>query len=145
MNFFDQSTYEGLLQRLSGIENNSNRKWGRMSPAQTLEHLDRAIGSGVGRYQFDDISNVVTRTLVKWIVIYLLPRFPHNTRTGPMLKVRHEPDFDSSKLLLLETLHLAFNTRQTSYFHPLFGEMSKSHWGILVYKHLDHHLRQFGL
>jgi hypothetical protein len=144
MDFFQQPIYEGLVQRLSGMESHSTRKWGRMSPAQTLEHLDKAIGCGIGRYDFKDISNPLTRTLVKWIVVYGIPRFPHNARTGPMLIISHEPDFASTRQHLLETIQLAFQSRQEHYFHPLFGKMSRKHWGVLVYKHLDHHLRQFG-
>jgi len=28
--------------------------------------------------------------------------------------------------------------------HPMFGRLSHRLWGILAWRHLDHHLRQFG-
>lgn len=143
--FFRSIAYQQLLSRLSSFQADSKPKWGRMTPAQTLMHLDKAIGCGVGQYQFSNISNVFTRTIVKWLVIDILPRFPHNARTGSMLKVQDEPDFIKAKQKLLQTLELAYHSTQNEYPHPLFGNLTKSEWGVLVFKHLDHHLRQFGL
>ena len=29
--------------------------------------------------------------------------------------------------------------------HPFFGKLTPDEWAQLMYKHLDHHLRQFGM
>jgi hypothetical protein len=29
--------------------------------------------------------------------------------------------------------------------HPFFGTLNPQQWSILMYKHVDHHLRQFGV
>jgi hypothetical protein len=32
----------------------------------------------------------------------------------------------------------------TTHPHAFFGSLTPDEWAILMYKHLDHHLRQFG-
>lgn len=32
-----------------------------------------------------------------------------------------------------------------SHPHPFFGKLTSEQWGKGIYKHLDHHLKQFGV
>ena len=44
----------------------------------------------------------------------------------------------------LRQFHQGGETQCTRHPHPFFGPLSPQEWSRGMYKHLDHHLRQFG-
>ena len=78
--------------------------------------------------------------------IYLLP-FPHGAPTAPELIARTGVPAEESRRDIARLLD-DFAARRTSIDgrdHPAFGPLSARTWGVLTYRHLDHHLRQFGV
>ena len=45
---------------------------------------------------------------------------------------------------LIRELHAMGEAGTNGHVHGFFGSMSGAEWGVTQYKHLDHHLRQFG-
>ena len=76
------------------------------------------------------------------------PRFKRSLPTVKQFKITHEPNFDEARKELIEMVsqyaalgHGAIKVTK----HPFFGNMSMEEWDILQWKHLDHHLKQFGV
>jgi hypothetical protein len=148
-NIFTDLNYAQIVDRLKGLEETSQRKWGTMTPAQMLRHC---------RSQIEFIlapspDTVVLKTPfrfapVRWLSLYVVP-WPENAKTAPEMDVNKKltdvQDFEQDKHLILEGLHKLYHTSNVEAIHPLFGKMGKDQWGRVVWKHLDHHLRQFGL
>jgi Protein of unknown function (DUF1569) len=71
-----------------------------------------------------------------------------DSTTAAEMVVTGEPDFEASRARLVELIE-AFVAggpeRCTDWPHMFFGRLTGEEWGVLVYKHLDHHLRQFGV
>jgi len=83
---------------------------------------------------------------LKELIIYALP-FPKGAPTAPELLERAPGEW-SADVTELRTLLKQFAKRGpagTAPEHPAFGRMTGRHWGVLVYRHTDHHLRQFGV
>lgn len=67
--------------------------------------------------------------------------------TASALKTKEEKEIgvETEKLKLIITEFYALNKREKWHPHPLFGVLTHKQWGKMQYKHLDHHLRQFGV
>jgi hypothetical protein len=144
-NFFNNSNYKAIINRLEKITESSARKWGTMNVAQMLHHLNIAIGSGLGYFTLEDKSTCISRGLIKIMILDVLKRFPINTNTPITLKVTSDFDFDTEKKLLLEILSKAFETKPNIDWqaHTYFGKMTRKQWGKLIMIHCNHHFQQF--
>lgn len=137
-----------LIGRLNALTSNAKAAWGRMSVEQMLSHLVQA-----GELPFvasvPDRSSLISRTVVKPLVLYVLP-IPKEVKTSAEMdqqqKGRKPLGFDADKATLIRSIDrvgmLAKDHRCLA--HPFFGKMSATQWGRIGYKHIDHHLRQFG-
>ena len=55
--------------------------------------------------------------------------------------------FNSEKVKLLNLINELHEQKDKEQWkaHPIFGHFTKAQWGQMQYKHLDHHLNQFGV
>lgn len=140
-----------LLRRLQQITHDSRRRWGTMTPHQMICHLNDSFKAGTGEKQVSSVSNVLSRTLVKWIALYLPIPWPRGVRTRPEMDQNRggtRPVEFNRDLAELKAVIERFSQRQRDFQwhrHPLFDEMSERDWWRWGYLHVDHHLRQFGV
>ncbi len=144
---FDDAAYAAMVTRVTSFSQTATRQWGRMTHAQMLEHLARALDMAVGR---GPQRQVWLGRLIGWMVRkpFLGPKpFAKNGPTGPDFIVKHEPNFDAAKARVLRVLQ-EFQALGASgvngNVHAFFGSMTGDEWGVIQWKHFDHHLRQFG-
>ena len=97
-----------------------------------------------------DATGRLPRTLVKWIALYLPLRWPAGILTRPEIdqQVSGTTPVDfATDVAELEALLEFIRTREKGFdwpAHPIFGKMSEAAWLRWAYRHMDHHLRQFG-
>lgn len=147
-NFYRQADYLQFIERLNRLKADDAARWGKMNAVQMLQHLNLAIGGGLGFYTLKDTSNIITRTLAKYYLLRIQKGFIKNMYTPPSLRVKtNDIEFENERTKMKEILQKAFNTTQNSDWdaHPILGKMTREEWGILVAIHLDHHFRQFGI
>ena len=145
---FDREAHDELQRRLEMISADSKREWGKMSPSQAMEHCARALDVAIGRTEMKQalIGKLFSR--FAWKKFMGEAPMPKNSLTGPTLIVKGEPDFDTTLMRLREcitALHEAGEPGAEGRIHGFFGRLSGKQWGELQYKHVDHHLKQFGL
>lgn len=144
---FDPSAYRELLGRVDSLTPQSSRQWGKMSVAQMLEHTARALEMAAGKRP---MKQRLLGKLISWMFRkdFVGPKpFGKDGPTGPDFIVQGEPDFAKVKARmtgLLAELHAQGERNCDGRIHGFFGRMSGAEWGVTQYKHLDHHLRQFG-
>ena len=145
---FNPKTHEDVLRRVASLKPDSVRQWGKMSPAQMLEHTSRALEMAIGK---NPVPQVLLGKLIGWMVrgqfVGEKP-FSKNGPTGPWLIVKDEPDFAAAQARassLLREFHALGERGCDGHVHGFFGKMTGAEWGVTQYKHLDHHLRQFGV
>lgn len=139
-----------ILRRLRRVHPESPRRWGRMSAHQMVCHLSDSLRMSTGDKPTRDASSLLYRTVVKWAVLYVPLRWPAGIVTRPEIDQEgagtKPVDFATDVTQLEALLNLV--TAQPRNFdwqrHPLFGTMSGAAWLRWVYRHTDHHLRQFG-
>jgi hypothetical protein len=81
----------------------------------------------------------------KHLLLYVVP-FPKGAPTAPKLKPAAAASIEEERAALLELIErIGTGPRDgTGPDHPLFGPLSRREWGVVTYKHADHHLKQFG-
>jgi hypothetical protein len=148
IDLYDAATRAALLARLDRLESDSPRQWGTMTPAQMCAHCAEALGT-----PNDDAPRpqMLIGKLLSWSVRkkYLgEARLPKNSPTHPDFVVRDERDLAVERARLLAEID-RFVARGPELAgrqkHAFFGRLSGPEWGVVMGKHLDHHLRQFGL
>ena len=147
----DLATNEGvssISQRIHALKPDSQRLWGQMDAAQMLAHIRFPLEVPMGKHELEKswflklIGPMIKKQLVKDQPI------KKNSPTGKTIKVTDQRDFEQEKTALLSTL-----TEYSEFVkagklppaHPYWGKLTSQEWNIMQYRHLDHHLGQFGV
>ena len=144
----DENCRNELIARIEKLSGDEKAAWGKMNLEQMLSHL---VQSGDMPFEaiMPDHSNVLSRSLLKPLVLYVLP-IPKDVKVGPELDQqqngRKPLGMDVDKAAAIESIRRLGNLseKHDCLAHPFFGKMSAKEWGVMAHKHIDHHLRQFG-
>jgi hypothetical protein len=145
---FDPPDRQSIRDRFDTLQPASARQWGKMDPAQMLTHCSLTLEMATGDPPMKQkLIGKILSPLVRSLVTTDKP-FSKNGPTDPKFVVSDARDFAKEKERLTKILDRfcdlgpAAAGRQT---HAFFGKLTGDEWGWLMYKHLDHHLRQFGM
>ena len=144
---FQTEDREALLARIAALDPERAREWGKMNPAQMLCHCSRALETATGdRPMKQKLIGKILAPLVKSSILGEKP-FGKNSPTDPTFVVADARDFAAERARLTELIG-RFTARGEDEagkaMHAFFGNLTGRQWGELMYKHIDHHLRQFG-
>ena len=148
-NLFEASRVEELKERIARLRPDSERQWGKMNPAQALAHCSAAIGMAVGETRPPRIfiGRLLGPIAKKSVIVNGTP-MRRNSMTDKSVLVTDERDFVAERQRLRESID-RFATGGpgicTKHPHFFFGPLTPVEWAALMYQHLDHHLRQFGV
>jgi hypothetical protein len=145
-NLFDPNARETIIRRLSELQPSSPRQWGKMNAAQMLDHCAAALEVPCGdRVKKQRWFGRLVAPFVRSSMLGEKP-FPRDAPTDPDLKITDDRDFARERERLAGLVQ-RFGSRGPSavdgVVHGFFGPLNSDQWGRLMYKHLDHHLRQF--
>ncbi|MDX2190039.1 MAG: DUF1569 domain-containing protein [Bacteroidota bacterium] len=124
--------------------------WGQMEVAQMLAHCSNPLESAMGKVIFRSEENALKILILRIFfkkMNYSPAPFKKNLPTVPSFKVVEQKQFEKEKLRLLQNVSDAFEKGLDSSWssHPSFGYFTPEQWGLVHYKHLNHHLTQFGV
>ncbi|MEP1487878.1 MAG: DUF1569 domain-containing protein [Algibacter sp.] len=147
-NIFDQKETNTIVDRINQLEPTTRPAWGKMSADQMLAHCNVTY-----EMVFDNIHSkpngfktAILKLLVKPIVVSEKP-YKKNSRTAPEFLITDAKNFEVEKERLVnyvnKTQHLGADHFEGKASHS-FGKLNKQEWNNMFYKHLDHHLNQFG-
>jgi hypothetical protein len=146
-NLCEAATVEEVKERMALLRPDSERLWGRMSPAQALAHcsatMEMAVGEKVPPRLL--IGRLLGRLAKKRMIVNEKP-MPRNSGTDKSFVVSDERDFLVERRRLGEFIDRFAEGGPgvcTKHPHFFFGPLTPPEWAALVYQHLDHHLRQF--
>ena len=148
-NLFEASRVEEVKERIARLRPDSERQWGKMNPAQALAHCSAAIGMAVGETRPPRIfiGRLLGPIAKKSVIVNGTP-MRRNSMTDKSVLVTDERDFVAERQRLRESID-RFATGGpgicTKHPHFFFGPLTPVEWAALMYQHLDHHLRQFGV
>jgi hypothetical protein len=147
----DPGVVHSLKQRLDRLRPDARRRWGTLTPHEMLCHLGDAFEMVLRTRPRRAPITSRSKPIVKAIGLWSPLRWPRGVRTNPMHDPRAEgtrpSDFAKDLARTVAALE-AIGAAATSNLEPahgIFGTMSNPDWQRWAYKHVDHHLRQFGL
>jgi hypothetical protein len=144
---FDGQAPAEILQRLDKISPQSQRQWGKMEVAQMLAHCCNGIEMAMGKL---NPKRVLIGKLIGGFFksAYTNEKpFSQGDPTSDELRVTDARDFVKEKdrlAALIREFASGGSSKATQHPHPFFGSLKQADWGRGMYKHLDHHFRQFG-
>jgi hypothetical protein len=149
-NLFDAAVANEVRTRLGQLEPQSERLWGKMTAAQMLAHCSVSMQWAAGELVPEKVAlpaRLMGR-LVKPMVLRNEDPLRKNSPTAKSLIVADERDFGTERdrlSRLIDKFAEGGAARCTRNPHGFFGRLTPEEWAILMYKHLDHHMRQFGV
>lgn len=136
-----------IVSRIEKITRDAKRQWGKMEVDQMLAHCGNGLEMAMGIIKPKRIFiGRIIGPLFKKKYVDDTP-FDHDNPTSDELRITGRKNFEGEKqrlILLLENFSMGGESAATQHPHPFFGPLKPAEWGIGMYKHLDHHLRQFG-
>ena len=146
----DLSFVDTLAVRLSRLTPDSQRVWGTMTPHEMLCHLSDSFHGMLGERSVSSANwSPLRRHVFKWIAIHTPLPWPKGVPTLPEVNPHCDgtkpSDFERNRAELL-TVMQRFVAPDSRYVpHPMFGAMTRDEWMTWTFRHVDHHLRQFGV
>jgi hypothetical protein len=143
---FNDTDCAALCDRIGHLSPAMTPRWGRMSCGQMLAHLTDATRMALGDLSTQPKRGPLRIPPLRHAIIHWLP-LPRDAPTAPELLGRSAVDCGAEIAALKALLERMADSAGKRAWpeHPLFGRISERDWGALVYKHIDHHLRQFGV
>ncbi len=148
-NLFDTGVVDEIQQRINTLTTNSAPLWGKMNVSQMLAHCQRPMEVALGEMSTTPAGFLkkIFGRLIKGVITSPKP-YKQNLPTDPSFVTdTTEYDFGLEKEKLHVTLerYMRNQDKVADIPHPLFGKLTKEECGKSQYKHLNHHLGQFGV
>jgi len=145
-NLFDPAVKQEIIDRINKLTPQSQGQWGKMDVAQMLSHVQAPISVAFGN----------TTVKGNWLMRLILPFFKsmlYNEKPWKQglptdktfITTGSAKDFEKEKGIVLDMVSRFTEGNMINDKHPVFGRLTKEQWSKATWKHLDHHLRQFGV
>ncbi len=148
-NIYEKVVCDEIIERINHLQSTTKPQWGKMSVAQMLAHCNVTY-----EMIFDNIHpkpNPIVRFIMKILIknkVVGEARYPQNGPTGPQFIIKDDKNFEIEKSRLIEYVKKSqalgadfFEQKESN----SFGVLNAVEWNNMMYKHLNHHLTQFGV
>jgi hypothetical protein len=145
---FEPGAAAAIRSRLERLTPSSQAQWGSMDVAQMLCHVTRSLHTPTGAlappllpWPLRLVGRLAKRRVLRATTL------TRNAPTSAAFKVADRREFAVEKAAFLDAFRIleAGPHVVTAPQHVFFGPMTPEEWGQLMYRHVDHHFRQFGV
>ena len=143
---FDIETRTEILKRIEGLNKETKAAWGQMTVTQMVKHcaLCEKYYHGNLAVSRSFLGRLIGKTVINKMLKDDQSVLQKNAPTKPQFKVNHDIENLELEKEQWKSLIEQYASFDNDYFtHWFFGKMSKQQLGQFIYKHCDHHLRQF--
>ncbi len=144
---FDAQDRRRIMDRIERLAPNRQPQWGRFTAPEMVCHVSTGLRQGLGEAELGPPVGPMRRWPLNWLLIHVVP-WPKGKAAAPPEMLARKPTTWGMDLSGLRDLIERFGARGAGGVWPeskVFGRISGRSWGVLQHKHLDHHLRQFGV
>ena len=142
---FKQEVKASIISRINKLNAATQPQWGKMNVSQMMAHCQAQLRVALGDEKLK--HSLLGKLIGKWAKKSIVNEkpFSKNLPTAPSFLVKHQPDFEIEKNNLIGMITRFQKETITTAPHPFFGIMTLDEWSYGTWKHLDHHLKQFGV
>ena len=148
-NVFSREVADKLIHRINTLSPATQPQWGKMSAPQVLAHCNVTY-----EMIYEDkhpkpnfLLRLIFKLFVKKIVVGEKP-YPKSSQTAPAFIITTHKDFEIEKNRLIDFINKTQSLGEDNFDNKMshsFGVLNKTEWNNMLYKHLEHHLTQFGV
>ena len=142
---FDPAVKQDIINRINHLTPETQRKWGKMNVSQMLAHVQLPISCAYGTHKVK--GSFLLKLLGPFFkgILYNNKPYKQGLPTDPTYIVVDAKNFETEKKMLLNLVNKFSPDAVVLLHHPVWGKMTKDQWSKATWKHLDHHLQQFGV
>jgi hypothetical protein len=144
---FAPAVRDSILDRVSRLTPERQPLWGRFTAPEMVCHVSCDLRHALGELEADPPSGPLASFPLNWFIIHVMP-WPKGKGKSPPEFLATRPTTWTADVGRLRELIQRFAAQGPAAARPasrVFGRISGESWGVMVHKHLDHHLRQFGV
>ena len=146
---FNAADVAALKDRINKLTPQTAGLWGKMNVSQMLAHANVSYEMAYTdkHPKPNAFMRFILKAVVKNVVVGPKP-YKRNTPTAKAFIIASDRDFDTEKRRLLDYLDHTLQLGKDHFVNMeslSFGRLTADEWNVLFYKHLDHHLQQFGV
>lgn len=145
-NLLEASVKQEIIERINKLTPATQHQWGKMDVAQMLAHVQVPMGVALGVHTVNG----------NWFLKLIMPLFKKALydekpwKQGlptdkTFIMTGQSKNFEEEKKSLLEMINLFTEKNMINEKHPIFGKLTKEQWSKATWKHIDHHMKQFGV
>ena len=148
-NIFDRAVSDSVIERINKLTPSTQPLWGSMDVARMLAHCNvtyELVYENI-HAKPNAMVKLMLKLLVKNSVVSETP-YKHNIRTGPQFLIIDAKVFEAEKKRLISYITRVQKDGAKSFEGKAshsFGPLNATEWNNMFYKHIDHHLKQFGV
>ncbi|MBP6004619.1 MAG: DUF1569 domain-containing protein [Pyrinomonadaceae bacterium] len=145
----NESDRRRMIERVNKLSGDESPLWGKMTVNQMVSHLVQG-GELPFEASLPDKSTLLSRTIIKPLILYVMP-MPKEVKVSAdfdqQANGRRPEEFEADRERLISSINKLgeLPADHKCQYHPMFGAMSAKEWALIVHKHVDHHLKQFGV
>jgi Protein of unknown function (DUF1569) len=144
LNLTHSEVKSDIIKRFQSLTPASAALWGKMNAAQMIAHCHAQVSVTLGEKKLPfSFLGLLFGKMIKKKVLAVEP-YSHNLPTAPLYKIAETPEFETTRNKLIAAIQKFEVSKITTESHPIFGKMTADEWATSTWKHLDHHLKQFG-
>jgi hypothetical protein len=142
---FDPAVKREIIERINKLTPDSQRQWGKMDAAQMMAHCQVPMGVALGTHKLK--RNFILGLIGPFFKkkLYGPEPFKRSLPTDKSFVMADKKDFEKEKQALTQMVNSFTAENMVDEKHPFFGRLTKEQWSKGTWKHLDHHLQQFGV
>ena len=148
-NLFEPATVREVKDRMARLQPESKAQWGKMNAAQAMAHCTAGIELATGDKRPPRVFiGRILGPMIKPMAFREAEPMRRNSPTVPGLVVSDARELGTERERLsriIDRFAAAGPAGCTDHPHSFFGRLTPDEWSAWMYKHLDHHLRQFGV
>lgn len=147
-NLLNRETADFIIARVQNLSAIHQPQWGTMTASEMLLHCNSCNRQILEESRGQEKTSIKQYAL-RILALYIASDFKKNIQGEPRHETKGKTEDSDFEKYRKEFIHLIdqfpSNPRILTLSHPAFGNISTQEWGIAAYKHMDHHLRQFGV
>jgi hypothetical protein len=144
---FNSAHCDELLERLDRLRPEAKAQWGKLTAPRMICHLADSLRVAGGEVAAEFKPGPLANPIVRWLLAYVIPFPKEKAQTAPEMLLTQPAEWQADLSTLREQLRAAARRGPRGRWarHPAFGDVPGNLYGVFIYKHFDHHLRQFGV
>ncbi|MBX2931716.1 MAG: DUF1569 domain-containing protein [Chitinophagaceae bacterium] len=147
-NLLTKEASNNIIERVKKLTIDNTPLWGEMNVTEMLLHCNLCNKQILEESRGDE-KTTAKQFLLRIFALYIAPNFKKGIKSEKRNITKGLIDntqFEKQQIEFISIINkFPYNNHALTLSHPAFGNISTTEWGIAAFKHMDHHLRQFGV